>query len=325
MESKTDMGERIVNFLLNGERELSDPVLIEWLNESDVHKKTFSRYRKIWDESEYYREISLFDAGAAWEKIDGTNRKRARAGRRLRSLCYAISGAAASVLAVFALSLAGLFGEHAISVGMRADYGSRSDITLPDGSTVKLNSGSEIAYSYDSRGKVREVTFQGEGFFDVAKSDRPFVVKTANGPEVKVLGTSFNLQAYADDRTIRTSLVKGYVELAYENEKLRMRAGDIVVFDRDTHKLRRTDGVLSHSYGWLENKLYMDDMSLTDVCRHLERWYDVDIHLPAGLGENIHYNGIIREETISDVLDALSRLSNVDYHVKGKSISITPK
>ncbi|MDR1369371.1 MAG: DUF4974 domain-containing protein [Dysgonamonadaceae bacterium] len=321
MESKTNIGEHIVNFLLNGEKELSDPVLIEWLNESDVHKKTFNRYRKIWDESEYYT-----DAGAAWEKIDGVNRKRARAGRRLRNLCYAVSGAAASIIVIFALSLTGQFGKDAeISVGMRVDYGSRSNITLPDGSTVKLNSGSEIAYSYDSKEKIRKVTFQGEGFFDVAKSDGPFVVRTVNGPEVKVLGTSFNLQAYANDRTIRTSLVEGNVELTYENEKLTMHAGDIAVFDRDTRKLKQTDGVLSHSYGWLENKLYMDDMSLTDVCRHLERWYGVDIHLQAGLGENIHYNGIIREETISDVLDALSRLSNMNYHVKGKNISITTK
>ena len=84
-------------------------------------------------------------------------------------------------------------------------------------------------------------------------------------------------------------------------------------------------GVLSHSYGWLDNKLYMEDMPLSLVCKYLERWYDVKIMIQPGLGENIRYNGVIREETVTDVMDALSRLSNISYHVKGKHISITSK
>ena len=72
-------------------------------------------------------------------------------------------------------------------------------------------------------------------------------------------------------------------------------------------------------------KLYMEDMSLSVVCKYLERWYDVEITLQPGLGEKIRYNGVIQEETVTDVMDALSRLSNISYHVKGKHISITSK
>ena len=69
----------------------------------------------------------------------------------------------------------------------------------------------------------------------------------------------------------------------------------------------------------------MEDMSLSVVCKYLERWYDVEITLQPGLGEKIRYNGVIQEETVTDVMDALSRLSNISYHVKGKHISITSK
>ena len=69
----------------------------------------------------------------------------------------------------------------------------------------------------------------------------------------------------------------------------------------------------------------MDNMSLGDVCKYLERWYDVNITIQKNLGEKIHYNGVIQEETITEVLEALSHLSNIAYHVKGKNISITSK
>ena len=86
---------------------------------------------------------------------------------------------------------------------MSADYGNRSEIMLPDGSLVKLNAGSEVVYSYDPKKKTREVDFQGEGFFDVSKSKDPFVIKVAGGLNVRVWGTSFNLQAYTDDPVIQ--------------------------------------------------------------------------------------------------------------------------
>ena len=69
----------------------------------------------------------------------------------------------------------------------------------------------------------------------------------------------------------------------------------------------------------------MEDMPLSVVCKYLERWYDVKIMLQPGLGENIRYNGVIQEETVTDVMNALSRLSKIHYHVTGKNISITSK
>ena len=75
-------------------------------------------------------------------------------------------------------------------VRMTADYGSRSEVVLPDSSVVKLNSGSDITYSYNAKEKIREVNFQGEGFFDVSKNKIPFVIKMNNGLRLKVHGTS---------------------------------------------------------------------------------------------------------------------------------------
>jgi hypothetical protein len=68
----------------------------------------------------------------------------------------------------------------------------------------------------------------------------------------------------------------------------------------------------------------MDNMSLNEVCRHLERWYDVTITLTdQKIGESIHYTGVLKEQTIQDVFNALSQLSSISYALKGKEIRIS--
>jgi ferric-dicitrate binding protein FerR (iron transport regulator) len=326
MKEKINIGNYIVDYFLEGGDEIKDPVLIAWLDESELNKSVFRQYEKIWNESKFYMDTSAFDPGVAWKKINHINRTKERTGRRLRHLLYSVSGAAASILVVLTLSFAGIFEKKSdMSVSMKAGYGSRSDITLPDGTIVKLNSGSDIAYSYDHQKKIRKVEFQGEGFFDVSKDETPFVIAIKDGPEIRVLGTSFNLQAYPQDQTVQTSLIEGSVELIYEDDKLRMNPGDIVAFNKETNQWEQVDGILSHAYGWLENKLYMDEMSLADVCKYLERWYDMNITVQSGLSEQIHYNGVLQEETIIDAMNSLTRSSEIAYHVKGKNIRITSK
>lgn len=326
MEEKEHISDHIINYLSAGDKDITDPVLLEWLAANESNQKDLDRYRKIWEESGHYMDLRTFDPDRAWDKVNESNRQKETIRRRLKNTYYTLSGIAASILLMVVLSLAGVFEkEQNVAVSLTADYGNRSEIVLPDGSTVKLNSGSEVTYVYNSKRKVREVHFQGEGFFDVSKSTTPFVVKMGDGVEVKVLGTSFNLKAYADDQTIQASLVEGRIELEHKNDKLTMKAGEMAEFDKQTDKLKQIDGELSHSYGWLNNKLYMDDMSLADVCKYLERWYNVNISIQGDLGGKIRYNGVIQEDSITDVMEALSHLSNIAYHVNGKNISITSK
>lgn len=326
MDGKEHINDHIVDYVLSGDKEIADPVLQEWLAGNELNRQELERYRKIWEESGNYMDMRVFDTNRGWEKVDKLNCRKKSLQRRLKNAGYTLSGIAAAILLMVALSLTGIFDkEQEVAVSLTADYGNRSEIVLPDGSTVKLNSGSEVTYVYNPQRKVREVRFQGEGYFDVSKSKIPFIVKMANGVEVKVLGTTFNLKAYSDDPIIQASLIEGRIELEHQNGRLMMKAGEMAEFDKRTNQLKQVEGDLSHSYGWLKNKLYMDDMSLADVCKYLERWYNVNITVQGNLGEKISYNGVIQEDTIVEVMEALSKLSNITYYVKGKHISITPK
>ena len=352
MEEEKQIKDYIVDYLLEGGE--MDAVLADWLAASEANRLQFEQYKQIWNESRLYMSPDAFDADRAWQKIQTANRRRSRWYQLGRNALWAASGVAASLLVLLVLSLSGVFHRDTDwRVSMKADCGSRSEVRLPDGTFVRLNSGSDVTYHYNGKEKRREVCFQGEGFFDVAKSEEPFVIQLANGLKVRVWGTSFNLQAYENEPFVQASLVEGSIELesssekrllqAYENEpfvqaslvegsielessseKRLMKPGEMVVYDKQTQEMKPVDGSVSHTYGWLDNKLYMDDMPLSTICKYLERWYNVQITLQPGL-EGRRYNGVIQEETIGDVLNALSRLSNIDYQVKGKHIRITSK
>ena len=308
MEKKKQIGEHIVDHLSERmNEEIVDPVLDEWLAEDESNQEDFKRYKEIWKETGSYLEQKTFNAQYAWDKIDRINKERDNKRKRLVNIGYIISGVAATLLLVLGFSKMGVFDKQPeMLVRMTADYGSRSEVVLPDGSVVKLNSGSDITYSYNAKENIREVNFQGEGFFDVSKNKIPFVIKMSNGLRLKVHGTSFNLQAYTDEKTVEASLVEGCIELDHGNDKLLMKEQMLL----RRLRLGKYLWPIFFKY-WLEDKLYMDHMSLASVCKYLERRYDVTIHLQKDLGNSIHYDGVIQEETITDILGVLSRLSDI--------------
>lgn len=327
MEEDKQIGQHIVSFFLEEEnKDIHDSVLEDWLAESESNRKDFDRYKKIWKESPHYIEVDTFDTTYAWKKIDTTNQQRMRLRGRLKNFCYTLSGIAASALICILLSLAGLFEtEPDTLLSIATNYGNRSEVILPDGSLVKLNAGSHISYSFDKKKNIREVNFQGEGFFHVSKNKTPFIISMTDGLQIKVLGTSFNLRAYANDQTIQTSLVEGQIELNHAAGKLTLHPGEIAAYHKATNSLRQETGILQHTYGWIDNKLYMDNMSLADICKQMERWYNVNIICPENLANKLHYNGVLQEESITDIMDALCRLSDIKYEMKGKNIHITSK
>ena len=327
MQNNKYIKDHIVSFLMEKKSgEITDPLLISWLEEDDSNRHIFNQYQKIWEESMHYSEWENFDIEKSWRRVDRINRQKESSRKRIRRIYFGISGIAASLLIFIVLSFMGLFEtKQGALVRMTTETGNRSEIILPDGSKVRLNSNSEIGYSYNPRKKIREVVFTGEGYFEVSKNDCPFIVKLADGLNVKVLGTTFNLKAYPEDQIIQTSLVEGCIELSHNNSNILMKSGEMGIFNKETQELKQVEGILIHAYGWLEDKLYMDNMSLAEVCRNLERRYDIHISIQGTLGDSIRYNGVIQEKTVTDVMDALSRLSNIQYEMKGQHISITSK
>jgi ferric-dicitrate binding protein FerR (iron transport regulator) len=328
MEEQFPLGEHIVDRLGGIKSASGESALDEWQQASPENKGDLEKYQKIWDGADGVSQLLKFDAGKAWEKLDSKLEDRKIHVRQLKNIALFVSGVAASLLIFIGLSFyTNLFSATGATISMSTAYGNRSEVVLPDGSVVKLNAGSSLEYHFDKIREIRTVDFSGEGFFEVAKSKQPFVIHTSDGLNVKVLGTKFNLTSYPEDCMVQTSLVEGKVELSRSGAgKLILNPGQIAAFDKKSNHLDYSKGEVSQNLGWMQNKLYMDNMSLHEVCNKLERWYDVQITLNnESMGENIHYTGVLKEQTVLDVLNALCQLSAIKYELKGKEIMISGK
>ncbi len=328
MEENINIGERLVDHFSEAKKSASvDPSIEEWLRSSPENRKAYNSYKKIWKGITRLSNAKQFKPVQAWQKVNDQLIRTVGINRQVRRLKYATIGMAASLLLLLGFTFyTSLFSLSSGKTEVVSAYGSRSELILPDGSMVKLNAGSKLSYSYNQITKQREVFFQGEGFFEVAKDNHPFVIYSAD-MKLKVLGTRFNLRAYPEDSEIKTTLIEGKVELENDcGNKLFMKPGQVVSFHKESKQMSFLKEDPSHLCGWMENKLYMDNMSLTEVCAMLERNYDVQITmLPVDFGKNIHYTGVLQEETVITILDALCELSVIKYQIKGKEIIITKK
>jgi len=327
MSHAEDPKEKLIDHLYetDGRSEPNDEIAKEWIQTSDENRKTWQDYKKIWQSARLFQYFNGIDTSTDWQLVDRRIQQHQRKSRYLNHAVYLVSGMAASVLIMLMLNV--LRPDHDHSVTVRTNWGDRSEVVLPDGSSVKLNSGSTLSYHYDSNSRKRLVKFTGEAFFQVSKSKDPFVIKVMDGLELKVLGTAFNLQAYPGDQFCKTTLTEGKVELTTAAKQvLLLTPGQVAAFNKSNEQLTLDPGNPDHLLGWMENKLYMDNMPLGEVCTRMERWYDVRIAVDdPSIADSIHYTGVLSEETITDVLDALCGLSAIQYEMKGNNIVITKK
>ncbi|MCW0482069.1 FecR family protein [Gaoshiqia sediminis] len=330
MDEQRKLGEQLIDHFdaTDGGTGKLSPELDTWIQSSPENKKTFRDMLRIWRGANYLAKSREFDTQSAWQDVDRQISGRQRKKQQVYSLVFALSGMAATLLIVIGLQFYfSIFSGNPVSLAASTAYGSRTEITLPDGTAVHMNAGSSISYQRNASNRQRQVLFSGEGFFDVAKSNQPFVITTGDGMKLKVLGTKFNLQAYPGDAINQTALIEGKVELQVEGgHTLTLLPGQTASFEKNGKTLNLVQSEMAQVLSWMENKLYMDNMPLGEVCKRLERWYDVRIEIQDKmLSGSIHYSGVLNEETIIDVLDALCALSEIQYTMKGKNIIITKK
>lgn len=327
MKEKQKQEEHIIDHLQNEMGSgTTDPEFQHWIDSASENKKNFSKYVKIWEGIDILAERKKYKPENAWEQVNYQIVKQTRIASRFKIIF--LYGAAATLLILLGFSFYfNWFAPDTEPLKLTTELGSRSKVVLPDGTSVMLNAGSELIYQFDRRKRTRNVQFSGEGYFEVEKNKAPFIVRMQEGLRLTVLGTKFNLSAYPDDAVIKTTLTEGKVELHdSKTELLVLTPGQTGSFDKNSGKLYYSAEEPRYNLSWMEKKLYMDNMSLKNVARTLERWYDVEITFAGeNIGENIHYTGVLQEKSIFDVFKALNEISKIDYTINGRNITISQK
>jgi len=200
--------------------------------------------------------------------------------------------------------------------------GGQYSVTLSDGTKVWLNAASSLSYPASFTGKERRVELVGEAYFEVHhNASQPFIVST-RGQQIRVLGTSFNVNAYQDENKTVTTLVNGRVQLSREgnNEAPQLHPGEQSVLAGAGFEIAEVDASLF--VAWKDGQFRFKATPLTEVMRQVERWYNLDVDytgIPADI--QIHAS-ISRDKKLSAVLHALEKITDLKFDIKGRSVKL---
>lgn len=224
-------------------------------------------------------------------------------------------------------SLAASTGTHPVYNTITVPTGGEYRVLLADGSSVRLNSCSSLTYPVPFEGDVREVELKGEGYFDVVKSAKPFIVKTSC-VDVRVLGTSFNVSDYAEDREAQTTLVEGSVVVRglQQVKECRITPGMMLAYAKRDGQMRTEEVDTDLYVSWMKGKFHFEDMCLEDIMTKLNRWYDCEVEYEDGALRELRFSGAAeKDRPASYLLGMIETVTDVKFEVSGKKILVMHK
>ncbi|HON54190.1 MAG TPA: FecR family protein [Bacteroidales bacterium] len=293
--------------------------IVEWIEQNEENKKIFAQLKNL---------------SVASEILSEEQRERDLIQRQRLRMIYSWSLKIASIL-IIAFSCFYFGKKHEYTNWIETSelknsvisvpLGESVCLTLPDGSTVSLNSGSTLKYTGLYGINEREVYLDGEGYFKIKKGEKKFIVKT-DIINVEVVGTEFNLSAYNEDRQISTSLFSGKVEIKNltKSEDIILEPNYCYTFDKITKKTIVKN--ITRRQTWTENYFVAESDDIISFVKKIERKYKVKIIVSPELSEKCIYTGTFKGESLIDILNNMSLASPISYEIKNDStVIINPR
>lgn len=253
--------------------------------------------------------------------------------KKLKRICFRVAAVLIPVLFIIGFyiqlnSKVDLFGTSEYEEVI-VDKGERIQIMFQDGTRVYINSDSKLKYPKKFALNTREVFLEGEAYFVVAKNkNRPFIVNL-NGPAIQVVGTSFNVQDYPENKDIVVCLDEGSINLTLPTEKkYPVRPGERLIYNKESNEctISRMEDMHRLSM-WKQNVIVFKDTPLPEVIKVLNRWYDVDFKIEDERVLTYVYTLTSDNTLLEKVLMDLEKIAPVkfDYNEEKKEVIVKMK
>lgn len=195
-------------------------------------------------------------------------------------------------------------------------------VVLADQTKVWVNANSKLTFPNAFSGTERRVKIEGEAYFDVSHDAlHPFVVE-ANGTEVRVLGTKFNVNAYND--RVRTTLEQGKVELLSKGQKTLLNPGQHGEWNGEKFDINKAN--LAKELAWKNKEFRFENDDMIQIAYELSRWYDVQVKFAGDIDMKKQYSGSMsRDLSLAKVLNVLQFGSDFDFEIRDKELIIKNK
>ncbi len=320
-QQKQKMDNSIIIKYLQGKANNEEKTLLfEWLEKDKINKDEFFEIKKVWALTSKYKNAE----GITWADIKNTgNEKTTTRFLKFRLLkqvaIFILLIGLGAVIQYFFTDLTSnkklVYDQH---LSVFAPLGQMTDLELPDGTLVKLNSGTTILYNGDFSSGNREVFIEGEAFFDVqTDKEHPFVVKSKL-LDVKVYGTLFNICSYHDDNDFSATLVEGSISILDKdgNEISKLKPGDNAAYNENESNITVSQINTSLYTSWKEGLVTYRNEKMKDIARQIERWYNVEIVIQKeGLGEERYFGTILKNKPIDQILEVFKLTTSLEYEI----------
>ncbi|MBC6112801.1 FecR family protein [Pedobacter fastidiosus] len=204
---------------------------------------------------------------------------------------------------------------------IEAPAGGQWEVRLPDGSVVFLNALSSITYPTRFVGNERLVKMQGEAYFEIAHNRAmPFKVSSL-GQTVEVLGTHFDVMAYADEKVIKTTLLEGSVKISDHGQNKLLKPGEQAQVSA-TNIIVTSDVDLEDVMAWKKGYFKFNE-SIQSIMAKVSRWYNVEVIYEMDAKANLAFGGkLSRSRDIKDLLKIMERTGKVHFKIEGRRITV---
>jgi ferric-dicitrate binding protein FerR (iron transport regulator) len=324
MVENTDNIAALIDDYLNGT--ISDDLrqfVEDWKAENE---EQFEGYCKVWESTLLISEMQSYDAIRALNKVT----RRIKGARSVNWWSHIQKIAATLLIPVLLASL--LYTQYLKSNTHQDEIvwqtietlpGQKSNLKLPDGTSVWLNSETKLTYPVPFTRELREVKLSGEAFFDVTRVDNcPFMVDMGE-INIKVLGTRFNVCNYHIDDRMEIILESGIIELnsdenEVKNAQLILSPGEKASYFKQEEKLT-VHSVQADLYtAWIDGKLIFRDDPMNDVVKRLNQWFNVEIIITNPEISKYKFTATFQNESLEQVLELLKISSPILYKTSNR-------
>jgi ferric-dicitrate binding protein FerR (iron transport regulator) len=303
-----------------------------WIESSEENRKLFEEYRSLWEKMDRVRPVTDLDIDAEWEHLESLIEKASvpqstrviDIGRaEQRPSFFLARRLAIAAVVIIMLGLGGIYTSRNLGYRTVATSTDTEDIILPDGSSVTLNMYSSLKYPKRFKKDERVVYLEGEGYFEVkGNAGWPFSIQTEL-IYIRVLGTSFNVNAYKSNEEVEVIVKSGEVAVTRHGEVPKtviLKPGNKAIYYKTREDLVFSAEIDRNYLSWKTKNFIFEDATLREVAESLNKVYGSVITIPSDSLKNARITTSFRDQSLDAILNVLS--ATLDLEVRELNGSI---
>lgn len=296
----------------------NEQLLAEWLSDSK-NLNIYHEIQSVWNTIQKRSGNYVPDSDYYWKeltrKLDLPSGRSPRRTLKIKKIYQATACIAILLIGSISFYFGSTWNNDHIQKQIYTNINGKSQVTLPDGTSVWLHDNSTLSYTSDFQKRNRSVILKGKAFFEVTKDKRKKFIVHTDGVNISVYGTKFSVASQDDAEEVEVSLLEGTVALSSNKKDSKehfLQPGETGIYNKKNEnvlirKSTETD------IAWTASTIQFSNRSLKEICDVLSQRYGINIHISATIGNKYIYTFKLHDETISEILELMASINPFKY------------